>query len=161
MNGVDFGGIYDKYAADVLRFALYLTGNRADAEEIASETFVRAWVATGEIRMETVKAYLLSIARNLHVDRIRRRARQGEMPADVRDATPGPDAVVEGRRELDAVLAALQAMPEVDRAAVLMRADGVPYDEIARGLGVSPAAVRVKVHRARLRLAAQGLGGSS
>jgi DNA-directed RNA polymerase specialized sigma24 family protein len=49
MNPVDFGGIYERYAADVFRFALYLGGNRADAEEIASETFVRAWLATGEI----------------------------------------------------------------------------------------------------------------
>jgi len=43
MNAPDFGGLYEKYAADVFRFALYLSGNRADAEEIASETFVRAW----------------------------------------------------------------------------------------------------------------------
>ena len=158
-DAIDFGGIYEKHAADVFRFALYLGGRREDAEEIAHETFVRAWLATGEIRMETIKAYLFSIARNLHVERLRRRGRQGEMPADVRDEAPGPEAMTEQRDELDAVLAALQAMPEVDRASVLMRAEGVSYDEIARALGLSPAAVRVKVHRARLKLAAQGFGG--
>ena len=159
MNEVDFGGIYQRHAADVYRFALYLTGNPSEAEEIASETFVRAWVATGEIRMASIKGYLLSIARNLHIEGFRRRARQREMPADVPDPAPGPDAVVAGRRELAAVLTALQAMPEIDRAAVLMRADGVAHEEIARALGLSPAAVRVKVHRARLKLAAQGFGG--
>ena len=65
MKSTDFGAVYERYADDVLRFALYLTGDRAEAEEIASETFVRAWLASGEIRVETVKAYLLSIARNL------------------------------------------------------------------------------------------------
>jgi RNA polymerase sigma-70 factor (ECF subfamily) len=159
MSAVDFGGLYEKYAADVFRFALYLAGHKADAEEIASETFVRAWLATGEIRMETVKAYLFAIARNLYVERVRRRARHGEMPADVRDRAPGPDAQAEGRSALDSVLAALQRMPEIDRAAVLMRADGLGYDEIARALGLSPAAVRVRVHRVRLKLVEERDGG--
>ena len=73
MESMDFGAIYERYAADVLRFALYLSGNRGDAEEIAAETFVRAWVATGEIRVETLKAYLVSIARHLYIERYRRR----------------------------------------------------------------------------------------
>jgi RNA polymerase sigma-70 factor, ECF subfamily len=52
------------------------------------------------------------------------------------------------------VLAGLQKLPEVDRAALLMRAfEEMPYEEIARALGLSLAAVKVKVHRARLALA--------
>jgi RNA polymerase sigma-70 factor, ECF subfamily len=157
MESMDFGVIYERYAADVLRFALYLSGNRGEAEEIAAETFVRAWVATGGIRVATVKAYLFSIARNLYVERLRRRGREGEMPRDVRDLAPGPDAAAEGRAQLAAVMAALHAMPEIDRTAVLMRAGDLPYEEIARALGITAAAARVKVHRARLKLAALGL----
>jgi RNA polymerase sigma-70 factor (ECF subfamily) len=49
-------------------------------------------------------------------------------------------------------------LPEIDRAALLMRAnDGLAYEEIARALGISLAAAKVKVHRARLRLAAARL----
>ena len=55
---------------------------------------------------------------------------------------------------------ALQEMPEVDRAAVLMRANGVPYEDVARALSISTAAARVKVHRARMKLTGLGLGGS-
>jgi len=160
MEPLDFGAIYERYAGDVLRFALYLSGNRGDAEEIASETFVRAWIATGDIRVGTIKAYLFSIARNLYIERYRRRGRDGSMPEDVPDGSPGPEAAARSRHELDAVMAALGAMPELDRSAVLMRADDLPYDEIARALGISPAAARVKVHRARLKLTALGLGGS-
>src|SRR5262245_4303590 len=160
MKPLDFGAIYERYAGDVLRFALYLSGNRGDAEEIASETFVRAWIATGDIRVGTIKAYLFSIARNLYIERYRRRGRDGSMPEDVPDGSPGPEAARRSRHELDAVMAALGAMPELDRSAVLMRADDLPYDEIARALGISPAAARVKVHRARLKLTALGLGGS-
>jgi RNA polymerase sigma-70 factor, ECF subfamily len=158
MQPLEFGAIYERYAGDVLRFALYLSGNRADAEEIAAETFVRAWIATGEIRVTTIKAYLFSIARNLYIERYRRRGRDGSMPGDVPDEAPGPEAAARSRDELDAVMAALRAMPEVDRAAVLMRADDLPYDDIARALGITLAAARVKVHRARLKLTALGLG---
>ncbi len=52
------------------------------------------------------------------------------------------------------MLTALQALPEIDRAAVLMRADDeMAYEEIARALGISVSAAKVKVHRARLTLA--------
>ena len=52
------------------------------------------------------------------------------------------------------MLRALQEFPEVDRAAVLMRADeGLPCEEIAIALSLPVATVKVKVHRARLRLA--------
>lgn len=159
MPSPDFGALYERHAQDVLRFAIYLSGNRADAEEITGETFVRAWVARGEIRVETVKAYLLSIARNLYIERYRRRARQGEMPPEVRDPAPDPESAAASRHELDVVMKALHAMPEINRAAVLLRAAGVAYDEIARALEISPAAARVKVHRSRMKLTELGLGG--
>jgi RNA polymerase sigma-70 factor (ECF subfamily) len=52
------------------------------------------------------------------------------------------------------VLAGLQELPEIDRAALLMRAlDGMPYEEISRALGISLASAKVKIHRACLTLA--------
>jgi RNA polymerase sigma-70 factor (ECF subfamily) len=52
------------------------------------------------------------------------------------------------------VLAGLQELREIDRAALLMRAlDSMPYEEIARALGISLASAKVKIHRARLALA--------
>ena len=70
-----FHGLYSRYAADVYRFAHWLTGNPHDAQDITSETFVRAWTAPEEPRMETVKAYLFTIARNLHRRQWRRQSR--------------------------------------------------------------------------------------
>lgn len=148
-----FEELYERHAKDVYRFALYLSGSIAQAEDIASETFVRVWMARDEIRIATVKAYLFAIARNLYLQGLRRESRRADLDEGLPDPAPGPDAMAEGRVELHAVLEGLQALPEVDRAALLMRAqDGMPYEEIAAALGLSTAAAKVKVHRARLKL---------
>ena len=150
----DLGALYTEYAPHVFRFALYLSGNRADAEDITSETFVRAWASSGEIRAATVKGYLLTIARNLFLQGLRKRSRQVALDPDLRDPRAGPHAQAEVESELRAVLVELQRLPEIDRAALLMRAaDEMPYDEIAHALGISLASVKVKIHRARLALA--------
>lgn len=150
---VDFGSLYERYSHDVYRFALYLSGDQALAADICQETFVRAWVTPGAIRGGTVKAYLLTIARNLYKDELTRRARQVALDDNAPDPKPGPDAIAEGRLELDAVLSALQALTEIDRAALLMSAqDGMSHAEIAETLDLSVGAVKVKIHRARIRL---------
>jgi len=154
MKAIEFGALYDRQARDVFRFAVYLTGNRAEAEDLTSEAFVRAWAGAGAIRVGTVKAYLLTIVRNLHLDARRADARRGDWPADVADPAAGPARAAETRDELARVLAGLQQLPEVDRAALLMRSvEELSYEEIARALNLSAVAVRVRVHRARVRLA--------
>jgi RNA polymerase sigma-70 factor (ECF subfamily) len=149
----DFEELYERYARDVYRFALYLSGSPARAEDIASETFVRVFAGRDTLRAATVKSYLFTIARNLHSDGRRRESRHVELPKLLIDANPGPDIEAQDRQALATVLQALQALPEVDRAALLMRAqDGLPYEEIAAALQISVSAARAKVHRARLRL---------
>jgi RNA polymerase sigma-70 factor, ECF subfamily len=148
-----FSELYKKHAPDVYHFALYLSGERGEAQDITSETFVRAWTAPEPIRMATVKGYLFTIARNLFLQGLRKKSRQVELDDQLRDPQPGPHAQAEHKEELQAVLAALQKLPEIDRAALLMRAfDEMPYEEIARALGISLASVKVKIHRARLML---------
>ena len=150
---VDFRSVYERYAQDVYRFALYLCGDPALAEDIAAETFVRAWVTPGEIRVSTVKAYLFMIARNLYRAGLKQAARQTELDERMPDPQPDPEAESSMRWELSALLQALQALPEVDRAVLLMHVqDEMPYAEIAAALGLSLAAVKVKVHRARIAL---------
>jgi RNA polymerase sigma-70 factor (ECF subfamily) len=149
-----FEELYRRYFSDVHRFALYLTGNPAEAEDIASETFVRAWAADAPLRAQRLDAYLFTIVRNLHRRGYRRR-RLDALAAEVPDAPPGPERELAGRGELAATLAQLQVLPEVDRAALLMRAfHELSYDEIAAALGLSTSAAKVKVHRARSALKA-------
>jgi len=154
MLDVTFAAIYERYAQDVYRFALYLSGNRSLAEDLAAETFSRAWVARSRIRASTVKAYLLMITRNLYRDLARRRT---ELPIgaewSLSDTATDPEAASVARSDLNAVLAALRALPESERSVLLMATvGGVAYDEIAVAFGITPAAVKVRVYRARVKL---------
>jgi RNA polymerase sigma-70 factor (ECF subfamily) len=74
----DIDALYKEYSTNVYRFALYLSGNRAEAEDIVAETFVRAWTSSSPILLETVKGYLFAIARNLYLQGLRRVSRQTE-----------------------------------------------------------------------------------
>ena len=76
---MDFSSLYRRYAPDVHRFALFLSGNAALAEDLTAETFVRALVAQDTLRVDTVKAYLMAIARNLYIDTLRRESRLESM----------------------------------------------------------------------------------
>jgi RNA polymerase sigma-70 factor (ECF subfamily) len=151
---VEFSRLFEAHARDVHRFALFLSGDSALADDIVSETFIRLWHARSRVDLATVKGYLLTIARNLFLAERRHARRTAPLDEHATDDRPGPERRAGSEQELRAVLAALQALPEVDRAAVLLRAEeGMSYEEVAAALGISPAAARVKVHRARLRLA--------
>ncbi len=150
---MDFQSLYEKYAPSVRRFALFLCGTPALADDITSDTFVRVWLARGRIRELTVKSYLFAIARNAYRDAQRRGRRQAALGKDNPDARISAHTHLELKEELKAVLMALQGMPEVDRAALLMRAlDDLSYEEIAVALQITVTAARVKVHRARVKL---------
>ena len=158
----DFEMLYRHHARDVYRFALYLCGNHADAEDITSETFVCAWNAGETIRAATAKAYLFTIARNNYLQRLRRVVRQSPLEESLPDPGEGPQESAEARAELRRVLRALQQMPELDRTVLLLRVlEAHSYEEIALVVRLSAAAVKVRVHRARIKLAELRAGKSN
>jgi RNA polymerase sigma-70 factor (ECF subfamily) len=149
----DIESLYQRYAPDVRRFALFLSGDPVMADEITSDTFVSAWLARDRIRQPTVKSYLFAIARNLYRDRQRRHERHAELDEGMTDQRISAFTHMEQTEEVRAVLAALQQLPEIDRTALLMRAlDEMPYEEIAETLGIPAVTVKTKVFRARLKL---------
>jgi RNA polymerase sigma-70 factor, ECF subfamily len=156
----DFSALYQRYAQDVYRFSLYLSGDFALAEDLTAETFARAWVARERIRVGSVKAYLLTIARNLYRDVLRRRA-ETSLPEnlDVADEAPGPEASAQAREDARRVLWALGQIPEHEREVLLMATvEGLSHQAIAVALDLSVDAVKVRVHRARVRLNAVRAG---
>jgi RNA polymerase sigma-70 factor, ECF subfamily len=148
----DFTELYRRHSADVFRFALHLCGNRADAEDLTSETFVRAWTTSSMIAGATVRAYLFTIARRLWL-RNASAARHVELTEHLPDRGATAPAVVEYHETIDAVERRLAVLPAIDRTAFRMRVDGASYEEIAAVLGLTEGTARVKIHRARAMLA--------
>jgi RNA polymerase sigma-70 factor (ECF subfamily) len=150
---IDFEGLYETYGNDVYRFAFWLAGDPSEAEDITSETFIRAWVHRHKIRTETLKAYLFTISRNIYLQHQRKKRRQAVLEDVHPDPAPGPDKKNESQRELQKVQHVLQTLPETDRTAFVLRVQhGLPYEEIARVLDLSLTAAKVKVYRVRKKL---------
>ncbi|HSP16851.1 MAG TPA: sigma-70 family RNA polymerase sigma factor [Thermoanaerobaculia bacterium] len=149
----DFHALYERYSQQVRRLALFLSNDPALADDVTSETFVRAWTTSGPIREETVRAYLLTIARHLVLDSMRRARRFDVLDDQMPDSHVNAERRAETREALRVVLAEIRDLPFIDRAALLMRAqEEMSYEEIARTLGISLSSVKVKIHRARRRL---------
>jgi len=140
--------LYERYAKDVYRFALYLSGEPADAEDITADTFVRLWTTPGEVRSATVKAYLFTIARHLYLDRHRAQSRLTELDPDLPSTARSAEEQAAARSDMAEMRRAIGRLPETDRAALLMRASGLAYEEIAHALGASVGAVKVRAQRA-------------
>ena len=152
---LSFEDMYRRHAADLYRFAYWLSGSKAEADDLTAEAFARAFVSYGRIRAATVKGYLFTIVRNLHADSHRgQRAEQMPEDYDAPDSAPGPEEQAIAADRLSFTLERLAALPYNDRAALLMRAEGgLPYEEIAVALGITVTTAKVKVHRAREKLA--------
>ena len=150
----DIETLYRRHASSVFRFALGLCGDRGAAEDVVSETFVRLLTRAPRIETRTALAYLLAVARNTYLNGRRRRRREVPLPESLAAPEDDPDGRLDDRHRLESALAALGELPEGERAALLLRVDhGLGYEEIAAALGTTPGAARVRVHRARLRLA--------
>lgn len=154
-----FREIYERYYADVHRFALFLTGDGARADDLTADTFVRAWRARDRIQHATVKAYLLAIARNLFRDQLRSSRtstdREVELQDTIADGAPGADVHVQHASTLRNVRARLRGVARGDRRALLLYVlKEMSYAEVAKALGISIGAVKSRINRAREALAA-------
>ena len=150
----DIERLFRTYNAPLVRYLTRRLGDRDWAEEVAQETFIRA------LRQECIvneRAWLFAVATNLVRDEARKDARRRRHLALLREE--GRDEVVEPEitsleRAQEAALArkAVDALAERDRLALLMREEGLDYNEIAEALGLSPGSVGTTLSRARRRL---------
>lgn len=151
----------------VYAFALRMTASPQDAEEIAQDTFVRAWRALSQwpperIREMRMKAWLYQIALNVFRNRIARRT-LSVVPLESPDGRPviepaddwreRPDAAVESAELRQRMAASLVALPAHMRAAVVLRhVEGFTYREIAELLEQPEGTVKAHVHRGTRQL---------
>jgi RNA polymerase sigma-70 factor (ECF subfamily) len=120
------------------------------ADDVVASTFLVAWRRLGEVPPESLP-WLLGVARNVIATQARGSRRRGALVARLHSDESPPSPSGDERR--GHVAAALARLPANDREAITLIAwDGLQPSEAARVLGQSPAAFRVRLHRARRRL---------
>jgi RNA polymerase sigma-70 factor, ECF subfamily len=159
-----FEQIVRRYQRPVVSLIARITGDRAGAEDLAQETFVKAFRSLAAFdTTRRLSSWLFRIAHNTAIDAARR-SRPSPASIEARHAAgaaglnepataPGPDPVE--RQELGRALeAALAELRPDQRAAIVLRYEnGLSFDEIGTVLGVPEVTARSHVHRARKELA--------
>ncbi|SHH27074.1 RNA polymerase, sigma 29 subunit, SigE [Jatrophihabitans endophyticus] len=148
-----------EHADRVYRLAYRLAGNRADAEDLTQETFVRVFRSLAEYKPGTFEGWLHRITTNLFLDMVRRRQRIrfDTLPEDANDrlagADPGPEHVYDEMHLDPEIQAALDDLPPDFRVAVVLcDLEQLSYEEIAATLGIKVGTVRSRIHRGRVLL---------
>jgi RNA polymerase sigma-70 factor (ECF subfamily) len=138
----------------VYQVAVGLLRDSAEAEDVTQETFTQYWQHGGDA--EHTKAWLLRVARNRCLDRLRRRKRiEYREPEAIPETSDGRDTLrnLELDEETEQLQRAVEALPEPQRSIVLLFSlKGLSGKECAEVLGLSVTQVKVYLHRARTRL---------
>ncbi len=140
-----FGVLVERHRAGVVGYVAGLLGTRDDAEEIAQETFLRAWQQARTLKdPATVGTWLYRIAHNLAMSGVRR---PRTVPL-VDDPPERPSAGSDEERWI-AVLAAVGRLSQPHREVIAKRHfGGYRHDQIAAQLGIPPGTVRSRLARA-------------
>ncbi|RBY91533.1 RNA polymerase subunit sigma-70 [Blastococcus sp. TBT05-19] len=156
-----FGRLYDHYVTLVHRYAYHRVGDRATAEDVTSETFVRALRRIDSLSFQgrDVGAWLVTIARNIIRDQVKSsRFRLEVSTADMRDAdrvTDGPEDAVLQYLTNQQLLACVQQLGSEQQECIVLRfLHGLSVSETAEIMGKKDGAIKALQHRAVRRLAA-------
>ncbi|HKC11536.1 MAG TPA: sigma-70 family RNA polymerase sigma factor [Vicinamibacteria bacterium] len=159
-----FRRLVDKHGRSIFNLAYRLTGNAADAEDLAQEAFLQAFARLGDFRVGSrFHPWIYTIALNLCRSHLRRRslprwlapprergeAREPELP----EPSPDPERALLAREAEESLRGAVAALPAKYREVFILRqSQELSYEEIAALLDLPLGTVEVRLFRARRRL---------
>ncbi len=149
---VPIADLFAEHHESLVRMLYRRTGDRDRAEEIAQETFARAVAAPPR----NPRPWLFAVALNLVREEGRRAVRQDRRlvlyKAEQPESFEAPDETLDRGERIARVRSALDTLTERDREALLLKAEGFDYEDIAATLGLARGAVGTTLSRARRRL---------
>jgi RNA polymerase sigma-70 factor (ECF subfamily) len=138
-----FARLYDRYAR-IVHGVLLARVHRQDVEDLVQDVFLTAWRRLDGLRDPAAfGGWIAMIARNRATDAHRRAVDLVELPAQIESPAAAP-----AEAEANAALAAIRTLPEAYRETLMLRlVEGLTGPEIAARTGLTPASVRVNLHR--------------
>ncbi len=148
----EFLEFYDKSAADILRHIYFRVSDEALAEDLTSETFMKAWRYIGEGgRIDNIKSFIYKVANNLVIDYYR--SKKPSLALDEAIALPdhkqnGIHAAIDADIEMEVVRRNLSSIPKTYRDVIILRfIDELDIKEIKTLTGKSSSNIYVLIHR--------------
>ena len=149
-----------RFQGRVFGLAVTMVGDRAVADDVAQEAFVRAWrnAVSYDARRGSVTTWLLTITRNLAIDALRAMRSIPTDPDLLSSLLPaaggsGPEGAVVASEEFERVRAALAALPEEQRRALLLaRLSGLTAAEISEREGIPLGTAKTRIRAGMLRV---------
>ena len=152
-----FEALVKRYQGRLLAFCRHMLRSNEDAEDVLQEVFTSAYKAIcADDRAITVRPWLYRIARNRCLNHLRRPRDSSQESMDIFEREAGTTAAdtVHRREEFRQVLRDVQALPEAQRSALLLREiDALSYDQIAEAMETTVPSVKSLLVRARMSLA--------
>ena len=160
-----FEELFQKYKTPIFNFAMRLLCNRADAEDVVADVFMKLYTHKHSYKPQAkFSTWLFTIARNTGISRTRTRNRfsslwvSGDQPGmyeeiAVPDPGPLPPEQLIGRETARTVQEAVAKLPDDQKEALILREyHSFKYDDIAAIMGCSLENVKILIYRARVRL---------
>ena len=155
-----FGQLYDRYVDSVFRYVLFRVGDRTLAEDVTSETFLRAFrrIASISYQGRDVGAWFVTIARNLVLDHVKSSRFKLEIatadPGDGNSVESGPESQVMTQLTHVELLRCVKLLGDDQRECIVLRfLQGLSVSETANVMGRNEGAIKALQHRAVRRLA--------
>lgn len=150
-----FGIIFDHFIDEIFKFSLVKVGNKDDAQDIASETFSRAWSYLSRYKTNNFRAYLYTIARNLCYDFYKKNAKSENLSIDfdLPDMSINMEDSLIDNEQSERLMKAISKLPENYKDIIILRfINGLSVKETAKAIGMSGGAARTAQHRAIQKL---------
>ena len=145
--------LYERFRRPIHSYIYRLLGSQEDADDVTQEVFVRVFIAWNGLHdRDNLSAWLYRIATNLSVDLLRRHKRISwlSLTPDEGFYLPSDDGGIAEIAEREHIRLAIAHMPKDYAVALVLHvAQGVPYQEVAAIVGISPTAAAIRISRAK------------
>lgn len=155
-----FVAMFDKFETSVYKLAFYLLGDKDEAKDVTQDVFMKAWRVFPNLRMGTVKSWLLKTTNNLCIDLLRRRkfqsnkdVKEDEFLWEIPDISSNPEDKCLNKEMQKLVRNAVDKLPPSFRSAIVLREfEGLSYTEISEILDLPLGTVKSNIYRGRRTL---------